>query len=137
MKRFILALFLCLLLASPAVALTLEWDPYTDPDATGLRIYHSTDNVNFTLLVDSIPMDKVACEIPNGPDYTRVYYHATGFNADGESLPSNTVSFMWSTGGGGSEGLLPMDTIRLLDCDAILQDPNHADYATCQGRYIP
>ena len=124
-------------MASPAAGLTLVWDAYDDPNATGIRIYHSTDNTNFTILVDNIPTDKVACEIPQGSDYTRIYYHATGFNTDDESLPSNVVSFMWSTGGGGSEGLLPMDTIRLLDCESVLQDPNHADYATCQGRYIP
>jgi hypothetical protein len=137
MKRIILALFLCLLLASPAAALTLAWDAYTDPNGTNLRIYHSADNTNFTILVDAIPINNVAAEFPDGPDYTRIYYKMTAYNTEDESSPSNTVSFMWSTGGGGSEGLLPMDTIRLMDCDTILQDPNHADYTLCQGRYIP
>ena len=137
MKRTFLVFALCLLLASPAFPLTLAWDTYTDPDATGIKIYSSVNGTDFTLLVDNIPKTDVAVEIPDGPDYTRVYYHATGFNATDESVPSNQISFMWSTGGGGTSGLGPVDGIHLLDCDTILQDPQHADYAICQGRHIP
>ena len=137
MKRFFLALVLCLLLASPVNALTLAWDTYTDPDATGIRIYHSTNGTDFALLIDNIPTDKVAVIVPDGTDYTRVYYVATGFNETDESVNSNMVSFMWSTGGSGSTGVGPVDGIHLLDCDTILLDPQHADYALCNGRFNP
>lgn len=139
MKKFLVALLVVvfgLVLVNPASALTLAWDSYTDPDATGLRIYSSTDNTNWSTSVDNIATDKVASDIPDGSDYTRIWYKIVAFNANGDSVPSNVVSFYWTFGGGGNEGLAPMNDIRLLDCDQILAGPDtHADYAICESRH--
>jgi hypothetical protein len=130
---FVLALFIC----NSVQAMTLAWDSYTDPTATGLRIESSTNNVDFTTIVDDITTDNIASEVPDGPDNTRVYYRMKAFNSTESSTPSNMVSFFWTTGGGGYSGLPPIDNIRLLDCDTILTDPSNPNYALCEGRHIP
>ena len=139
MKKFLVALFVFgLVLVNSANALTLGWGVYSDPTATGLRIQSSTDNSNWTTSVDNIATDKVASVIPDGADYTRVWYRIIAFNSTDASTPSNVVSFYWNTGGGGNEGLAPMSQIRLLDCDEILAGPDtHTDYAICESRHIP
>ena len=140
LKKVILALFLSLFLIGSANALTVAWDAYTDTNATGLRIESSTDQTNWSTSVDSIPTDAVASDIPDGPDNTRVYYRMRAFdNATPENVsdPSNVISFYWTTGGGGFEGIAPVDGIKLLDCDAIIQDDTHPDYDTCVNRHNP
>ena len=140
MKKFLVALVVVfgLVLVNSASALTLAWDSYTDPNATGLRIYSSTDNTNWSVAVDNISTGMVASAIPDGSDYTRVWYKMVAFDSNDESAPSNTISFYWTFGGGGNEGLAPMNDIRLLDCDQILAGSDtHADYAVCESRHIP
>ena len=140
LKKVILALFLSLFLIGSANALTVAWDTYTDTNATGLRIESSLDQTNWSTVVDNIPTDAVASEIPDGPDSTRVYYRMRAFdNATPENVsdPSNVISYYWTTGGGGFEGIAPVDGIKLLDCDAIIQDDTHPDYDTCVNRHNP
>ena len=138
MKKTLIALVITAVLALtvPVNAMTLAWDTYTDSTATGLRIEASTDKANWSTIVDNIPTDKVAAEVPDGADYTRIYYRMKAFNSDDISQPSEVVSFYWSTGGSGQTGLAPVDGIRLLDCDSILQDSNNPNYDTCLNRYI-
>ena len=136
MKKLGLVILLLVFGLVPAAnALTLSWDTYSDVNATGLRIEKSADNSTWTMAVDNIATDKVASDVPDGGDFTRVYYRMRAFNATDTSNPSNVISFYWSSGGGGYEGLAPVDGVRFLDCDEILLDQNHADYATCESRH--
>jgi hypothetical protein len=116
---------------SIAQAMSIQWDTYTDENASGLRIESSIDKITWNIIVDDILTSKIASEIPNGQSYTRIYYRIVAFNATDQSLPSNIVSFYWTEGGGGHEGLAPASNIQLLDCDLILEDTNHPDYSTC------
>ena len=137
MKKIFLIALMVICFSFNAHALTLVWNPYLDTTATFLRIESSTDGINYIIAVDTIPTAMVATAIPNGPDQTRVYYRMRAYNDIDQSTTSNVVSFYWTTGGGGWEGLSPVDNIHLLDCDAILTDPNHADYALCTGQWNP
>lgn len=106
--------FVCFSYAELAVA----WDPYNDPDATGLRLEQSLDQQNWEALVDNIPTDAVATGVPNHTaDYQRVYYRLVAFNADEVSDPSNVISYYWTTGGGGTEGIGSPGNLRFIDCD--------------------
>lgn len=136
-KLFLLVLAIVFGMATSASALTLAWDSYTDPDATGLRIEASTDGgANWSTLVDNIPTTYTAANIPDGTEYTRVFYRMRAFNATDTSDPSNSVSFYWLPDGGGYEGLAPVNGIKLLDCDEILAGPSdHPDFGTCQNAY--
>lgn len=117
--------------------MTLAWDTYTDLNATGLKIESSLDQSTWITLVDDIATNYVASEIPDNPtDDQRVYYRMKAFNGTEESEPSNIVSYYWTTDGGGHSGPAAVGGIRLLDCDNILQDTNHADYNTCLNRNI-
>jgi len=138
LKKIIIALFLSLFLIGSANALTVAWDAYTDDTATGLRIESSIDQSTWSTAVDNIPTTNVASDIPDGPDSTRVYYRMRAFDdatPQNVSDPSNVISYFWTTGGGGHEGIAPVDGIKLLDCDAILQDANHPDYNTCVNKH--
>lgn len=135
LKKVIIALFLSLFLIGSANALTVAWDAYTDDTATGLRIESSIDQTNWSTVVDNIPTDAVASDIPDGVDYTRVYYRMKAFNATDVSDPSNVISYYWTTGGGGHTGIAPVDGVKLLDCDTILQDDTDPNYSTCVNRH--
>lgn len=138
MKKIIIALFLSLFLISSANALTVAWDTYTDANATGLRIESSTDQSTWSTAVDNIPTNLISSEIPDGPNATRVYYRMRAFDdatPENVSDPSNVISFYWTTGGGGFEGIAPVDGIKLLDCETIELDVNHPDYDTCVNRH--
>lgn len=136
MKKLVIALFLSLFLFTSVNAMTLAWDAYTDPAATNLRIEASTDNITWNIEVDSIETSIVASDVPNGPDSTRIWYRLRAYNTNTQeqSDPSNVVSYFWTTGGGGFEGVAPVDGVRLLDCDEIILDDQHPDYDTCLNR---
>jgi hypothetical protein len=139
-KKSLLILVALLFFAVSVQAMTLAWDPYSDPQATDLRVYHSTSSSGpWSLLVDSIPKDKVSSEIPDGADYTRIYYLMRAYDSAGdqESADSNIVSFYWTTGGAGHEGPAGIQEIKLLDCDSILSDPTNPDYELCTNRHVP
>ena len=121
-------------------AMSVAWDQYTDTKATDLRIYSSVDQTNWSILVDSIPTDQVAAEIPNhSQDYQRVYYmmRAHDVVANEESPDSESISFYWTTGGQGHVGPAGIQGIKLLDCapyDAIADDGS-PEWGICNGRF--
>lgn len=124
--------------------MTLAWDEYTDTAATDLRIYHSTDQTNWTVLVDSIPTSMVASEIPdNANNQERVYYMMRGANTtatpEEESGNSNIVSYFWTTSGGGHTGPAGVGGISLIDCEPYDSKPDDGspEWETCSNRYRP
>lgn len=138
MRKILISLALTLIFAVTAnAAMTVAWDTYTDPVATGLRLESSTDNSTWTTAVGDIPTSMVASDIPNGPDNTRVYYRMVAFNASEDADPSNIISFYWTTGGNGFEKVAPATGIKFLDCASILLDNTDPDYGTCLNRYVP
>ena len=97
--------------------MAVAWDPYTDTGATGLRLQQSTDQSNWTTCVDNISIGDTSLEVPTySQENTRVYYRLLAFNAEEVSEPSNVVSYFWTTGGGGYEGLATPGLIRWIDC---------------------
>jgi len=111
---------LVLLFAIPLAAsaqMALAWDEYTDPTATYLRIESSTDNSSFSTLVNDISTEALGSLVPNHTtDNQRVYYRLIAYNTSDQSTPSNTVSYFWTTNGGGQQGLLKPGDIHFVDC---------------------
>lgn len=95
MIRKILLLFLLLVLAAPAAAdtqVTFTWDPNTEPDLAGYRLYQSriSEDYDFTSPIAEIPAGTQTA-VATCADGT-FYWVLTAFDTVGnESLPSNEV----------------------------------------------
>ena len=139
--QIIIVLVLLFAIPLAANALTLAWNSYSDTGATDLRIYHSLDQSEWTLLVDSIPTDMVASEIPDGSENTRVYYMMravdTNPNPDAESGNSNVVSYFWTTGGNGHTGPTAVGGITLINCGPLdnIPDDGSPEWEICNSRH--
>lgn len=121
MKKYIyLMAVLVAILLIPLMAraqMAVEWDPYSDPDAEGLRLQQSEDQVTWATCVDNIPTSDTTLAVPTySKDNTRVYYRMVAYAGEDVSEPSNVVSYYWTTGGGGHEGLAAPGMIRFIDC---------------------
>ena len=142
-RNFTIGLLVSLMLVvvPSAYALTLAWNSYSDTGATDLRIYHSLDQSEWTLLVDSIPTDMVASEIPDGSVNTRVYYMMravdTNPNPDAESGNSNVVSYFWTTSGQGYTGPTAVGGITLINCGPLdnIPDDGSPEWEICNSRH--
>ena len=135
MKKLLLTiLFVLVVGVSYSFAeLVLAWDAYSDPNATGLRLQSSLNQTTWATLVDNIPTDSIATAVPNHiTDYERVYYRLVAFNATDVSDPSNVISFYWTTGGGGSEGVGSPGNLRFINCDDP-QNPTEQQICTDLG----
>ena len=137
---FISVVFLFTFLLTTSHAMTVAWDAYTDTEATDLRIYHSLDQSTWSLLVDSIPTNIVASEIPDNPnDQERVYYMMRAYDSgeDAESGNSNVISYFWTTGGGGHTGPAGVGGVSLIDCGPLdtISDDGSPEWDICQGRH--
>jgi len=138
--QIIIVLVLLFAIPLAANALTLAWNSYSDTGATDLRIYHSLDQSEWTLLVDSIPTDMVASEIPDGSVNTRVYYMMravdTNPNPDAESGNSNVVSYFWLEGGGHT-GPSAVGGITLINCGPLdnIPDDGSPEWDICNSRH--
>jgi len=135
MRKLFLAILLVLMVgvSNSFAELVLAWEPYSDPNATGLRLQSSLDQQTWAALVDNIPTDNIAVAVPNHTaDYERVYYRLVAFNATDISDPSNVVSFYWTTGGGGSEGVGSPGNLRFIDCNDP-QNPTEQQICTDLG----
>lgn len=96
--------FLCFSAASHASDVSLQWDPNTEPDIGGYKIYYKADNADLPFTGvgaqngDS-PVDtgKVTTFSINGLEDDHIYYFAvTAYDTSGyESLFSNIVSSEW------------------------------------------
>lgn len=143
MKKILVAIVIALFLfVTSASALTVAWDTYNDPIATSLRIYSSTDNTNWTLLVPDIPTSSTSVQVPNHTvDNQRVYYLLRAHDSAGnqESGDSNVITFYWTTGGNGVVGPAPVTGIRPLDCSVHDTSPDDGspEWDLCQGRHRP
>jgi len=113
---------LVLLFAIPLAAsaqMALAWDEYTDSTATYLRLESSltTNPADFSTLVNDISTEALGSLVPNHTtDNQRVYYRLIAYNTSDQSTPSNTVSYFWTTNGGGQQGLLKPGDIHFVDC---------------------
>jgi len=91
----------------PAIAdppATMTWDPNTEPDLAGYRIYFTLTSGDYTFggsssqnfLADiPCPPNDVSCCIYNKPNLSGpgYYFVATAYDTDGfESLPSNEIN---------------------------------------------
>ena len=140
MKKMLFVLFVSICLTVPGYAMTLAWDDYVDSSADGLRVYHSVNESTWSVLVDNIPTSFSATEVPDNPvDNVRVYYLLRAFNDSGESIDSNTVSYFWATGGGGTVGPAAVVGISLIDCSIFdsISDDGSLEWDLCKGRYQP
>ena len=134
-----------LLITSTVNAMTLAWDVYTDSKATNLRIYQSLDQTNWTILVDNIPTDMVASEIPDHTtDYERVYYMMRAADTTvptndpkHESPNSNVISYYWTTGGSGHTGPEAVNGVTLIDCGYYdnIPDDGSSQWDLCMNRH--
>ena len=124
----IFTLFFGIFAQSALGAMAVAWDAYTDPIATGLRLEESTDQSNWTIAVDNIPTSDTAVAIPtHQTENERVFYRLVAFNSTDVSSPSNVISYFWTTGGGGYEGLQTPGLIKFIDCN----DPQGAEVQIC------
>jgi hypothetical protein len=85
-----------LILFSPpglyAAEVTLAWDPSTDPNVTGFRVYYGTSNHSYQFNDDAGKNTTVT--VSNLQDGTTYYFAVTAYNAAGiESGYSNEVSY--------------------------------------------
>ena len=90
---FILAgLILFLSPVSHAAQVTLAWDPETDPNVTGYRVYYGTSSRNYPFNKDA--GNNTTITVPNLQDGATYYFAVTAYNAAGiESGYSNEVSY--------------------------------------------
>ena len=72
MKRILCSLFMFFVLVSTASAVTVSWDRYEGTAIIVLEVYTSTDQENWTLIKDNIPITEVNYTVPD-PDVTTTY----------------------------------------------------------------
>jgi len=139
LRNFVLALPVILLLALSAHAADwrLAWDPYSDPNATELRVYSNTVNqfpgATSTMLGTALPTSATISPPLTGPSVAgRVYYNLAAYgnvNGNGvEVFADQSVSILWDGSGGGTlEPVSKPGGIRLIDCETA----SGADAALC------
>ena len=107
MKKLLVAILAVMFLAGTAYAdpeATFAWDPNTEPDLAGYRIYYTSvpgeyvfggfESPNFLAEIACGPGDATCCTYVkqnlSGPGF---FFVATAFDTDGfESLPSNELN---------------------------------------------
>ena len=108
--------------AAHAASIDLEWDPNTEPELAGYKIYWGTSSGNYT---SSIDVGKTTTYTLSGLDEGETYYFAaTAYDGDGnESGFSNqvtyTIPFGDSDGDGvpDNEDVFPSDPAETTDTD--------------------
>ena len=129
---FVFVLFVGLCMASVASAYRIAWDEVVaDPVVTGYTLYSTTTPTDEASWSELANYGNVTLgDLPDNPnDDERVYYRLTATNADGESGPSNVISFYWETGsaGGGPVngwvGPQAPTLFRIVDCTKNPSDP--------------
>lgn len=100
MKKILLAILLVLAMAFAAQAadVTLAWDPNTEPDLAGYRIYMSIASGTYDKAVDKVADIAVGTETATvavlPEDGRAIYFVATAYDTSGnESGFSNEVSW--------------------------------------------
>jgi len=108
--------------AAHAASVDLEWDPNTEPELAGYKIYWGTSNGNYTSSKDA--GQNTTCTITGLDEGTTYYFAATAYDGDGnESDYSNqisyTVPFSDSDGDGvpDNEDAFPADASETTDTD--------------------
>jgi Bacterial Ig domain len=93
MRRAILTLAMLLLLAAPALAISLAWNASTG--AIGYRVYYGQVSQTYETSVDAGPALQASI---GGLTPGTYYFAATAYNTTGESPFSNEVSAVISAG---------------------------------------
>jgi hypothetical protein len=108
--------------AAHAASVDLEWDPNTEPELAGYKIYWGTTNGNFTSSKDA--GKNTTSTITGLNEGTTYYFAATAYDGDGnESDYSNQISYtvpFSDTDGDGvpdNEDAFPSDTTETTDTD--------------------
>ncbi len=104
-KLLLICVFLfCCSSTAFAVNKTLVWDPNSETDLVGYRIYSSSASGDYTFGQGNEIVD-----IPAGTEDAivtvqdgKIYFVLTAYDADSESLPSNEIS--WNTAPGAPGG---------------------------------
>lgn len=118
MKKLFVLFCLVLFFSTNAFAeIAVSWDPYSDPQATGIRLQQSTDQTTWSTLIDNIAVSAVGVALPAHGTVERVWYRLVAFSADDISAPSNTVSLFWNTDGTVIEGLSGPGNFKWIDCN--------------------
>ncbi len=80
--------------AAPTASVSFQWDPVTDSDLAGYRIYQSTSSNSLgTLIKDNIPPSTTSYQATNLTKGTTYYFVVKAFDTSGnESSPSNQIS---------------------------------------------
>lgn len=87
---FLTAIFLSVQPAR-AAQVTLAWDPSTDTDLQGYKVYYGTTSGTYQLLAD-MGMNTY-CNVDNLQDGLTYYFAATAYSSSAESDYSNEVTF--------------------------------------------
>ena len=92
MKTTTLLLLLIVVEIARAASVTLAWDPNTEPDIAGYRLYYGTPAGNFTTVVNTGNTTNTTVEgLQPGATYA---FYVTCYNTSGlESEPSNVVTY--------------------------------------------
>ena len=104
-----------------AMQVTLQWDPNTEPNLAGYKVYYGYSSRQYNTNVN---VGKSTKAILSGLDDVKIYYFAvTAYDSNGnESKYSNEVSYNLSTGDSDKDGLSDWDEINVYRTD-----PNRAD----------
>jgi len=100
----LLALFALPLSTAHAASVDLEWDPNTEPELAGYKIYWGTSGGNYTSSKDNF--SKTTCTITGLDEGKTYYFAATAYDADkNESGYSNQISFTVPFGDSDGDGV--------------------------------
>ena len=118
----LLALFALPLSTAHAASVDLEWDPNTEPELAGYKIYWGTSSGNYTSSKDNF--SKTTCTITGLDEGKTYYFAATAYDADrNESGYSNQISFTVPFGDSDGDGVpdnedaFPFDPGETTDTD--------------------
>ncbi|MGH8071286.1 MAG: malectin domain-containing carbohydrate-binding protein [Candidatus Entotheonellia bacterium] len=114
-------MFLIFSTSAFATQVTLQWDPNTETDLAGYKVYYGYASRQYNVNVNAGKSTKT---ILSGLDDVKIYYFAvTAYDTNGnESKYSNEVSYNLSTADSDKDGLSDWDEISLYRTD-----PNRAD----------
>ena len=90
---YAIALAFCIAGTAPARTLDLSWNPNSEADLAGYRLYYGTASGTYTKQIN-VGKEKTSAAVENLLDETRYFFAVTAYNDRGlESRPSNEISY--------------------------------------------